>query len=250
MRDGLGHAHSRQLVHRDIKPGNLLLRKSDDCLKIADFGIARAAEDTRLTRPGKVIGTERYMAPEQLRDGKITPATDVYACGVVADEVLPADRPPAMQEIVERCVQEDPAERFPTPARSVRRSPSWTARGRRFPCAGSERTGGRRSAPPGGDSAPLETRTPRRASWRPTRRARRRGGGVEAPAWARGLAIAALAVVGIVAALGSGESDTPTDAKSTLNASSPSLAAVPVPRSEDPAEQARRLSEFLRAQSR
>src|ERR671910_1874849 len=112
MCDGLGHAHARKLVHRDIKPGNLLLRDADDCLKIADFGIARAAEDTRLTRPGRVIGTERYMAPEQLTDGPISPATDVFACGVVADEVLPKRRPPELTEIVDRCLRANPRERF------------------------------------------------------------------------------------------------------------------------------------------
>ncbi|HKH23314.1 MAG TPA: serine/threonine-protein kinase, partial [Solirubrobacterales bacterium] len=95
--DGLGHAHAKKLVHRDIKPQNLLVRESDGCLKITDFGIARAAEETtRLTRPGKVIGTDRYMAPEQLADGQITPAVDVYACGVVADEILPEARPPEL----------------------------------------------------------------------------------------------------------------------------------------------------------
>ena len=110
---GLGHAHAKKLVHRDIKPQNLLLRDSDDCLKITDFGIARAAEETtRLTRPGKVIGTDRYMAPEQLADGRITPATDVYACGVVADELLPESRSPGLHEIVARCLRDDPAERF------------------------------------------------------------------------------------------------------------------------------------------
>ena len=117
--DGLGHAHAKKLVHRDIKPQNLLLRTSDGCLKITDFGIARAAEETtRLTQAGKVIGTERYMAPEQLADGRITPAADVYACGVVADEVLPQSRPPELREIVERCLREDPADRF-TDARSL-----------------------------------------------------------------------------------------------------------------------------------
>src|SRR3954463_8768938 len=111
--DGLGHPHAKNLVHRNIKPQNLLLRESDGCLKITDFGIARVAEETtRLTSPGKVIGTERYMAPEQLADGKITPAVDIYACGVVADELLPHSRPPELREIVERCLREDPADRF------------------------------------------------------------------------------------------------------------------------------------------
>src|SRR3954447_1315379 len=111
--EGLGHAHAKKLVHRDIKPQNLLLRSSDGCLKITDFGIARVAEETtRLTQAGKVIGTERYMAPEQLSDGKITPAVDVYACGVVADELLPQSRPPELREIVERCLREDPSDRF------------------------------------------------------------------------------------------------------------------------------------------
>jgi len=110
---GLGHAHRRKLVHRDVKPQNLLLRKSDDCLKIADFGIARVAEETtRLTQPGKVIGTDSYMAPEQLADGKITAATDVYACGVVADQAMPGARPPEMRAIIDRCLREDPRERF------------------------------------------------------------------------------------------------------------------------------------------
>ena len=65
-----------------------------------------------------MIGTDRYMAPEQLADGKITPAVDVYACGVVADELLPQSRPPELREIVERCLREDPAERF-TDARAL-----------------------------------------------------------------------------------------------------------------------------------
>ena len=111
--EGLGHAHAKKLVHRDIKPQNLLLRESDDCLKITDFGIARAAEDTtRLTRPGKVIGTDRYMAPEQLADGRITPATDVYACGVVANEVLADAGSPELREVIGRCLRDDPDERF------------------------------------------------------------------------------------------------------------------------------------------
>src|SRR5215203_6201042 len=69
--EGLGHAHAKKLVHRDIKPQNLLLRESDGCLKITDFGIARVAEETtRLTQAGKVIGTERYMPAERFADAR------------------------------------------------------------------------------------------------------------------------------------------------------------------------------------
>jgi serine/threonine protein kinase len=62
--EGLAHAHARGVVHRDLKPGNLI-RGNDGVVKIADFGIARAAEETRLTRAGTVLGTLRYLAPEQ-----------------------------------------------------------------------------------------------------------------------------------------------------------------------------------------
>ena len=254
MCDGLGHAHSRKLVHRDIKPGNLLLRRSDDCLKIADFGIARAAEDTRLTRPGKVIGTERYMAPEQLRDGKITPATDVYACGVVADEVLPRARPAAMQEIVDRCIREDPGERFPDARALGDALAAIDGNGTAVPL--------RRIRTHAPTTTPLEESTtplPERGTFEPpeagtrklesTRTLRGAGGMRRGGRLAAVLAVAALVVIGIVAAVGSDESDTPVDAKSPAQRDQAG-AAVSVPRSEDPAEQARRLSQFLRSQAR
>ena len=79
---GLAHAHAAGLVHRDVKPHNLLLR-SDGTLKVADFGIARAAEATALTQVGTVLGTAAYLAPEQATGGEVTPATDVYSLGAV-----------------------------------------------------------------------------------------------------------------------------------------------------------------------
>jgi serine/threonine-protein kinase len=109
---GLGHAHERKLVHRDVKPHNLLIRGADGCVKVADFGIARAAEDTRLTRTGSVIGTERYMAPEQLHGGRVSPATDVYSLGVVATELLGPERAPLLGSVVDRCLSEDPRQRY------------------------------------------------------------------------------------------------------------------------------------------
>jgi serine/threonine-protein kinase len=89
---GLAHAHAAGLVHRDIKPQNLLLR-DDGTLKIADFGIARAAEGTALTQPGTVLGTAAYLAPEQALGQDVTPAADVYSLGAVLYELL-TGRPP------------------------------------------------------------------------------------------------------------------------------------------------------------
>ena len=89
---GLAHAHAAGLVHRDIKPQNLLLR-ADGTLKIADFGIARAADGTALTQAGTVLGTAAYLAPEQALGEKVTPAADVYSLGAVLYELL-TGRPP------------------------------------------------------------------------------------------------------------------------------------------------------------
>jgi serine/threonine-protein kinase len=84
---GLAHAHAAGLVHRDVKPQNLLLRK-DGTLKIADFGIARAAETTALTQVGTVLGTAAYLSPEQALGEEVTSAADVYSLGAVLYELL------------------------------------------------------------------------------------------------------------------------------------------------------------------
>ncbi len=89
---GLQHAHDAGLVHRDVKPGNLLLR-DDSVLKIADFGIARAAEATQLTQLGTVLGTAAYLAPEQAAGEEVAAAADIYSLGAVMYELL-TGRPP------------------------------------------------------------------------------------------------------------------------------------------------------------
>ena len=235
--DGLAHAHAKKLVHRDIKPQNLLLRESDGCLKITDFGIARAAEETtRLTRPGKVIGTERYMAPEQLADGKITPAVDVYACGVVADELLPQARAPELREIIERCLREEPGQRF-SDARSLGEA-----------LATVDGDGGvgvvRRIKSQANPTKRLSATGGVTASWPAPR---------ERVPWSRSariaaiLALALVVAAGVIALLRSGDSGSPTKADSAARRLPP---AASVPRSSDPAVQARELADFLRAQSR
>jgi eukaryotic-like serine/threonine-protein kinase len=88
---GLQHAHDAGLVHRDVKPANLLV--GDDVLKIADFGIARAAEATRLTELGTVLGTAAYLSPEQAAGEEVTAATDLYSLGAVLYELLTGRTP-------------------------------------------------------------------------------------------------------------------------------------------------------------
>jgi tRNA A-37 threonylcarbamoyl transferase component Bud32 len=93
---GLAAAHQAGLVHRDIKPGNLLVRL-DGLVKIADFGIATGAAETPqtqpVTRPGVLIGTPAYLAPERISGVPATPAIDLYALGVVAHQCLTGQVP-------------------------------------------------------------------------------------------------------------------------------------------------------------
>jgi eukaryotic-like serine/threonine-protein kinase len=89
---GLEHAHAAGLVHRDIKPQNLLVRR-DGVAKIADFGIARTLQATQLTQAGTVLGTAAYLAPEQAAGERVTAAADIYSLGAVAYELL-SGRPP------------------------------------------------------------------------------------------------------------------------------------------------------------
>ena len=84
---GLAHAHGRGVVHRDLKPSNLL-RSAGGEVKVADFGIARALEETMVTQIGTVLGTMRYLSPEQAEGRVVGTAADVYSLGVVFDELL------------------------------------------------------------------------------------------------------------------------------------------------------------------
>jgi hypothetical protein len=83
----LGEAHRMGMVHRDVKPGNILVRP-DGSVKITDFGIAWSARSVALTRTGQVIGTPQYLSPEQAEGRLATPASDVYALGLIGYECL------------------------------------------------------------------------------------------------------------------------------------------------------------------
>jgi eukaryotic-like serine/threonine-protein kinase len=141
--DGLAFAHAHGLVHRDVKPQNVLIG-ADGKVKVTDFGIARSLEvEHGVTQTGTVLGTGEYLAPEQASGGQVSPATDVYSLGVVLWELLTGDvpfdgenfvavamrhvneTPPSLRErrpdvpprlaaAVERALRKEPVKRFPS----------------------------------------------------------------------------------------------------------------------------------------
>ncbi len=108
---GLDYAHRRGIIHRDVKPGNLMVvggpvGGGEMTVKLTDFGIARAVEQTRITQVGSVVGTAAYLSPEQVRGEEATPATDVYALGVVLYQFLTGRLPYEGSTLAELAVRQ------------------------------------------------------------------------------------------------------------------------------------------------
>jgi serine/threonine protein kinase len=225
--DGLYHAHKRGIVHRDVKPGNVLLDRSGRA-RLADFGIARSLAESadRLTQTGSVMGTLRYMAPEQLTGGEIGPRTDLYGLGAVLHEALTGEPPfpagspvglveaqragaptvpavdPTLAAVVRACLAYDPADR-PIHAGAIADAlRAWLA---------------------GGPSA-AATQTMARPVLAPVARARAPGGRPLAPALIAAVVLSALVVVALLAFGG------PSVGLPNLGASpTPSTAPTPSP---------------------
>ena len=109
---GLDYAHRAGVVHRDVKPGNLLLSSESGATKLADFGIAKAAEQTRITQVGSVLGTAAYLSPEQAHGEEAGPRSDTYSLGVCVYQLLTGRLPHEYGSLTELALKqrEEPIE--------------------------------------------------------------------------------------------------------------------------------------------
>ena len=183
---GLAAAHARGIVHRDIKPGNILLAQ-DGRVQVTDFGIARAIAEAQMTLPGTTLGSVQYMSPEQARGETATERSDIYSLGVVLFEMLAGRRPfegdsaasiamarltppvpmpsayragipPVLEAICRKAMAIDPAERFPVRQCDVRRARRSAGRSRSR--AGVGRPGSRGRCGDGGRRCPSQPADP------------------------------------------------------------------------------------------
>ena len=109
--EGLDYAHRHGVVHRDVKPGNLLRAREGE-VKLADFGIAKATEQSSITQVGSVLGTAAYLAPEQARGEEAGPSADLYALGVVTYQLISGRLPyeaSSLTELALKQQREEPA---------------------------------------------------------------------------------------------------------------------------------------------
>jgi serine/threonine-protein kinase len=110
--EGLEYAHRHSVIHRDVKPGNLLINP-DGLVKLADFGIAKAAEDSRITQIGSVLGTAAYLSPERAKGQEATVSSDVYSIGVVLYQALAGRVPYETGSLTELALRQQEGEPEP-----------------------------------------------------------------------------------------------------------------------------------------
>jgi serine/threonine protein kinase len=103
---GLDYAHRAGVVHRDVKPGNLLIAEEMKLTKLADFGIAKAAEQTRITQVGAVLGTAAYLSPEQAHGDESGPPSDIYSLGVCAYQFMTGRLPHEYSSLTELALKQ------------------------------------------------------------------------------------------------------------------------------------------------
>ena len=116
--EALDHIHSAGIVHRDVKPGNVLIAP-DGTAKLTDFGIAQPEGATRLTSTGLVVGTRSYIAPEVGRGEPATPRSDLYSCAIVLREAIGDPPPPELADLVTRLGDQDPERRPESASRAL-----------------------------------------------------------------------------------------------------------------------------------
>jgi eukaryotic-like serine/threonine-protein kinase len=196
--EGLHYAHRHGVVHRDVKPGNLLRAREGE-VKLADFGIAKATEQSSITQVGSVLGTAAYLAPEQARGEEAGPSADLYALGVVTYQLISGrlpyeassltelalkqqqERPPLLDTLVAAVTPEladavatalalDPRDRYTT-ALEMGHALSNGAKG--IPQAGGRGRGARRGAASTSQATTVLAGAPRPGSTAPTVAARR-----------------------------------------------------------------------------
>jgi serine/threonine protein kinase len=232
---GLQHAHDHGLIHRDVKPHNLLVR-ADGTLKVTDFGIAVSMDATRITTDGTILGTAAYLAPEQVAGEELSGTVDVYGLGAVLYEALTGRPPLQVSSLAELG---SVVTRDPEPVR--RASPDVPPALEHAIMHALERRPEARPASPARLAAELDPKVAEAPTVRiaPTR-AYPRGRHRQRPRPALLMAAATFAVILVLAAVlalaagGGGSEPAP---------------AAPVPRSDDPAQQARAISDWLRENS-
>lgn len=118
---GLDAAHSRHIVHRDLKPGNIMLIDSDWARPVLmDFGLAKQIDtESSVTKSAERLGTPAYMAPEQFSRGESTPATDIYALGRIASDLVMSSTTSRWKKAVDRALSPNPSDRYRTAAEMV-----------------------------------------------------------------------------------------------------------------------------------